>query len=158
MLGQGCGRHQPLPQRVVGLKNAVAVSAGENHTLVLIATSIPRLPYADCIPAVEQKRVTVPTSMSRPQLLDFRDKYQFSDDDAPVAIEGITPIPSLQQLCINKVAQSITMRNVVSAMVLAEQIYCKSLVKFCVCMMLRYFLDIESCFILFCVEIWMRYW
>lgn len=52
--------------------------------------------------------------------------------------EGTQTIATLQQLCINKVAQSITMRNVVSAMILAEQIYCKSLVKFCVCMMLRY--------------------
>lgn len=124
---------------MLGIKNAVAVSAGEHHTLVLTATSIPRLPYADIVPITPttKRLLPIPPTVSRPQLLRSRDRYQYTDDD-PVTEEGFQTIPTLQQMCINKVAQSITMRNVVSAMILAEQIYCKSLVKFCVCMMLRY--------------------
>ena len=47
-LGLGKGiRNQLLPKRVLGVKRAVGVAVGDDHTLVLTAASLPPLPLSD---------------------------------------------------------------------------------------------------------------
>ena len=43
----GASCYQPLPERVPGIKRASKVSAGEDHTLVLTAVTLPPLPLSD---------------------------------------------------------------------------------------------------------------
>ena len=45
-LGKGI-RNQPLPKRILGVKRAVGVAMGDDHTLVLTAASLPPLPLSD---------------------------------------------------------------------------------------------------------------
>lgn len=49
VLGHGYGKYQPVPKRVLGVKRAIAVAAGEDHTLVLQAAFVPPLPLADLV-------------------------------------------------------------------------------------------------------------
>ena len=60
LLGHGAGSYQPVPKRVVGVKRAVQVASGDDHTVVLIAASLPPLPHAD-----------VMASLTSPQKHDF---------------------------------------------------------------------------------------
>ncbi len=46
VLSPGESSYEPLPKRVPGLKRAVKVSAGEDHTLVITRTSLPELPLS----------------------------------------------------------------------------------------------------------------
>jgi len=44
VLTPGPSNYQPVPKKVPGVKQAIAVSAGEDHTLVLTGTTLPKLP------------------------------------------------------------------------------------------------------------------
>jgi alpha-tubulin suppressor-like RCC1 family protein len=46
ILGHGSGKFQPVPKRVVGVKRAIAVAVGDEHTLVLQSANVPTLPHA----------------------------------------------------------------------------------------------------------------
>ena len=44
VLTPGPSNYQPVPKKVPGVKQAIGVSAGEDHTLVLTGTTLPKLP------------------------------------------------------------------------------------------------------------------
>lgn len=50
VLGHGKGSsYAPVPKRVMGVKRAVQVACGENHTLVLLSAAMPPLPLDDIV-------------------------------------------------------------------------------------------------------------
>lgn len=46
-LGLGHGKYQPIPKQVEGIKGAVSVACGVDHTMVLLGASIPPLPHSE---------------------------------------------------------------------------------------------------------------
>jgi hypothetical protein len=73
VLSPGPTSFEPLPKRVAGIKRAVSVAAGEDHTLVVISTTLPPLPLAELY-YLHDDRVENDLRVSR-----FRDDYQEDD-------------------------------------------------------------------------------
>ncbi len=96
-------RFQPVPKRVMGIKRAVQVAIGENHTLVLTAASLPPLPHFDKI------------------------------CDTEVAEDCISwvSMPTLKELCERTLAKFITYKTIIPILSVAESLDCKSLLTFC---------------------------
>lgn len=74
VLGLGCGKYQPEPKRVVGIKRAIAVASSSHHTLVLQSATLPTLPLADVFFSPD------PTTQQQQQL-EESDSAESTDTD-----------------------------------------------------------------------------
>lgn len=103
--------YQPVPKRVNGVKRAVRVSAGEDHTLVLSSLTMPSLPLGEVLTSGEElpppEKLDVPSEsfltecletfdleVIRPPRKGSRRKSSGSLGDLPVAVEEATHHPS----------------------------------------------------------------
>lgn len=150
VLGHGNVNFQPVPKRVIGVKRAVSVACGANHTLVLLSATMPLLPLSAQPPAL-LKRDATPVSLSG---LSSSDSDSDSDDDdthlsepdpqfeehaesepatsLAVGLPELYSAPTLKQLCERSLAQSVNIKNAISLLAHAEILDANLLAAFCV--------------------------
>ena len=124
VLGLGPGKYQPTPKRVVGIKRAVRVALGSDHTLVLLAASVPPLPYALEPASGGEGGAVVSQHDNEPE----KEKRE-SGGESPL---------KLKELAERRIAQCVTLRDVVSALSFADFYDAKELSRFCVDFILRF--------------------
>jgi len=135
ILSPGYEKYQPIPKRVIGIKRAVSVAVGEDHTLVLTAASIPTLPYEDLI----DESLYVKDQIGLTESIDPNNSFSFEVDDNKVDDNKMDDnndifykyVPSLQSLCEREVAKGVDTRNVISLLSYAEDACCSELGTFC---------------------------
>lgn len=135
ILSPGYEKYQPIPKRVIGIKRAVSVAVGEDHTLVITAASVPRLPYQDIIDE------SLCEQIESAEPIDPNNSFCFENDDAVIQDDKIDDntetelfykyVPSLQSLCEREVAKGVDTRNVISLLSYAEDSCCLELATFC---------------------------
>ena len=136
ILSPGYEKYQPIPKRVIGIKRAVSVAVGEDHTLVLTAASVPTLPYEDLI---DESLYVNNHHIELTESLDPDNSFSFEVDDNKVDDNMIDVsndvfykyVPSLQSLCEREVAKGVDTRNVISLLSYAEDACCSELATFC---------------------------
>jgi hypothetical protein len=103
------------------VKGAIRAACGVDHTIVLVAASIPPLPHTGPVslhlqgPAVEDPAV----------------------EDPAVEVEAPRSVLSLKELCEQSVAQSVHLHNVVSLLNFAAYYSCSGLFSFALQFILR---------------------
>lgn len=150
-LGYGSSKYQPVPKHVVGVKKAVSVACGEDHTLVLQSASLPTLPFTDQVEIVTaqvssqpQKTSDVDVDLSNLDLsTDVEDEVpstgkvmkQGGGSDVPVSSNAATVTwtraPSLKELCQRKLAENVNLRTVLPLLVTAQSFDCTELTTYC---------------------------
>jgi hypothetical protein len=148
---------------VPGIRRAVAVTAGPDHTIVLTAAALPPLPLADhpmfehrcretgrlLEEAVEPashaaKEVTAAEADDEgtqrdgtPEVAaDDATNDKTPDDDGTAADES--GVPSLFALCQRQLAKTVTAKTAVCALMCAEQVSATELERYCVSYLQRY--------------------
>ena len=119
-------RFQPVPKRVMGIKRAVQVAIGENHTLVLTAASLPPLPHSDKI----CDNVTKYTEGIENEVEDILEEVESTEELVEDCISWVA-IPSLKELCERSLAKLISYKTLVPILSVADSLECKSLLTFC---------------------------
>jgi hypothetical protein len=127
-LGHGEGKYQPLPKPVEGIKGAVKVACGVDHTIVLIAACIPALPHFEAS-----------------LMLDLNLSSDEPDDPLspapspppPLVVTTSRPLLTLKELCEQRVAQNVHLQNVISILNFASYYSCHGLYSFALQFILR---------------------
>ncbi len=111
VLGHGLHNWMPVPKRVVGLKRAVKVAAGPEHTLCLLSASAPPLPHPHLTPppaargvereedSDEDRRAGAgsPATAASDAPAELFEMDADDDDDADGGDEGWAAAPQLQE-------------------------------------------------------------
>jgi hypothetical protein len=118
-LGHGQGKYQPTPKPIEGVKGAVKVACGVDHTIVLIGASIPPIPHLESSLALNLHTSSDTT------------------DESPV-VSTPRPLLSLKELCEQKIAQSVHLQNVISILNFASYYSCHGLYSFALQFILRF--------------------
>ena len=144
-------------QRVVGVKKAVSVACGDDHTLVLQAASLPALLYEDAFLPLTSAQLTEshssrsssdPTSAlglddSMVEDGDNGDVSPHTAEPAPLkastchhvhhdaVVKETTKVLSLQQLCQREVAKQVNLRTALPLLSLAYSTGCIDLMTYC---------------------------
>jgi hypothetical protein len=144
---------------VPGIRRAVAVTAGPDHTIVLTAAALPPLPLADhpmfehrcretgrlLEESVEHavhtaKEVTSAEAddegTQRDGTPEVAAEDKAADDDSTAADES--GVPSLFALCQRQLAKTVTAKTAVCALMCAEQVSATELERYCVSYLQRY--------------------
>jgi len=131
VLGHGRGRWQPVPKRVAGLKRVVHVSAGPEHTVVLLAASIPPLCHTPSSVLPEQKNI--PLEDDEDATLE-EELHQCSEPilyEARFPEEGSASVLSLKQMCEKVLSSMVDLKNAVMMLAHAEANDAPALTTFC---------------------------
>lgn len=123
-------RFQPVPKRVMGIKRAVQVAIGENHTLVLTAASLPPLPHFDKICDTEVKGITDDIDNEPDDYIECEKCVKLNTEVAEDCISWVS-MPTLTELCERTLAKCITYKTMIQILSVAESLECKSLLTFC---------------------------
>lgn len=168
-MGLGAGKYQPTPKRVVGIKRAVRVAAGADHTIVLVTASLPPLPYMDtsfstvnsqlCVGPIAALRTPSDSSVEVPvndeevneDSVGGGQLITHEDDTSSIQAMSVTPL-SLKQICEQQVADCVHLRNVLTTLSFAEFYDCQGLSLYCVDFILRYTFMLICCKILSLIE------
>lgn len=116
VLGPNSGSYQPIPQKIGGVKRAVGVSAGEDHTLVLVSCHLPPLPLNDTLYPKKEVVVAVNNHEEEEAFILSTDLFVKSESSAPVF-----PVLSLKDICQRHVADFVNNKNAIAALVFAER-------------------------------------
>lgn len=140
-----------MPKRVIGIKRAVAVAAGENHTVVLTSASVPPLPFNTAAP-LQSTSLSLSSLSSQnirvwePCLDDCPgsdeggeiDEDAVTVEDSPKTIPITTDILSLKNLCEISVSSQVNLENAMRILSYAESFDCPDLAKFVIAFVLRW--------------------
>ncbi|CAM9471395.1 unnamed protein product [Chrysoparadoxa australica] len=113
-LGHGKSSFQPTARRVARLKRAVHVAAAPTHSLVLLAASLPLLPYEQ--PQAEQQQQGV---------------EQEPEAEGETEQQPQQPLLSLRELCERTLAKAVDMSNCISLLAYADALNAAGLVTYC---------------------------
>lgn len=155
-LGSGNCKYQPIPKRVVGIKKAVVVACGEDHTLVLQSASLPTIPFTDRMELVttgvsllsKQKpldntdadlsQLDISTDLEEDIIIDNkpskRNNAQVLSTSTSKAMETIqvwTQMPTLKDLCQRKLAENVNLRTILPLLSTAQTFCCSELTTYC---------------------------
>ena len=133
VLGPNNGKYQPVPKRVVGVKQAISAGVGEDHTLVLTCQNVPPLPHCDLV--APPFSVNIMSKEAREDESDDENIHEICVDIS-VCDDQKSPtiwshVPSLHQLCERQLSVLVDSRNVISVLAAAESYNAHSLVRFC---------------------------
>jgi len=141
ILSPGYEKYQPIPKRVMGIKKAVAVTVGEDHTIVLTASSLPKLPYQELFEANYSTSIessNVDTSFDNFDC-SFNNDFNLLQDNSDSNNNNnlvnkeqfFSYVPSLKSLCEREVAKGVDTRNVISLLSYSEDSNCTELASYC---------------------------
>jgi hypothetical protein len=151
-LGHGDGIYQPCPKRVIGIKRAKCVAAGENHTLVVISPSIPTFPFQNStdtyLTSHVKNEMDSDENVSDDEVCNNHDsKYSISKDEFDIdntcnsGNNSHTTILSLKEHCEREISKHISLRNALKLLSYSEAFDSKHLSNFCVSFILRYIIQ-----------------
>lgn len=141
--------YQPIPKRVAGVKRAVQVAVGEDHTIVLTTCSIPNLPLQDYIgsqPCKYSNGLKSKNGVQFSYLNSDGDREMHYDSDVESEVEEssaksqvVTPpsivtsncLPTLKQCCERKLAMLVDAKTSPIFYALADTFAAHDLKKYC---------------------------
>ena len=131
-MGQGLGKYQPIPKRVVGIKKAIKVACGDYHTMVLTSYYMPALPHPeiDISEDAEEELSDCPEDSNRNADSDEND---FESDNVVLNSTGVVvrDAPTLKQLAERSLASFVDCRSVFPLMDAAEALNAPHLASYC---------------------------
>lgn len=117
--GKDCQQQEFLPKlkQIIGVKRAIKVACGIDHTIVLIGASIPAFGFKE----------------DNNEVISMNNTNNKYNSQSP---------PSLKNLCELAIAKSSNLRNIISVLNVSKYVNCSNLYTFAIQFILRYFIII----------------
>ena len=122
-LGDVNSTFQPVPRRVVGIKRAVQLASGADHTIVLCSASLPPLPFQS---GPHEDVISSGSENSSGQMVPA-----VKEDEKSQPYSNAAKILSLKSMCELTLADSVDIGNVAHMLEIASTFDARELISYC---------------------------